>query len=247
MIVSRWRWPAPSLRASVAATDAVALVVVIALASIARPRLTLSALFAAKAATAFVALAGLAAGLVGAHHPFAHYGRANQVTTLRALLVALVAGAIGEPASAGLATAVAGVTLMVTALDGVDGWLARRSRMASAFGARFDMEVDALLIMVLSITAWRLEKAGAWVLLSGLLRYAFVAAGWLQPWLERRLAPNRRRQTVCVVQIAALNLVMLPAVAPPASVWLSAVALVALAASFLVDVMWLWRQSRRVQ
>ena len=66
------------------------------------------------------------------------------------------------------------------------------------------MEVDALLIMVLAILAWQHGKAGAWVLLSGLLRYAFVAAGWLAPWIARPLPPSRRRQTICVVQIAAL-------------------------------------------
>ena len=37
----------------------------------------------------------------------------------------------------------------------------RRSR--ARFGARFDMEIDALLILALSILAWRHGKAGAWV------------------------------------------------------------------------------------
>ena len=51
--------------------------------------------------------------------------------------------------------------------------------MTSAFGARFDMEVDALLIQVLAVLAWQWDKAGPWVLMSGLLRYVFVAAGWV--------------------------------------------------------------------
>ena len=37
------------------------------------------------------------------------------------------------------------------ALDGVDGHLARRFDQVSDFGARFDMEVDAALILVLCI------------------------------------------------------------------------------------------------
>ena len=53
--------------------------------------------------------------------------------------------------------------------------------VGSAFGARFDMEVDALLILVLSAGVWWFDKAGAWVWLSGLLRYAFIAAGWGLP------------------------------------------------------------------
>ena len=37
------------------------------------------------------------------------------------------------------------------ALDGVDGWVARRTRTVSALGARFDMEVDAFLVLMLSV------------------------------------------------------------------------------------------------
>src|SRR5207253_8709552 len=126
-----------------------------------------------------------------------------------------------------------------TVLDGVDGWAARRLGESSAFGARFDMEVDALLIMVLSILAWRWGKAGAWVIASGLLRYLFVVAGWVWPWMERPLLPSRRRQTVCVIQIAALIAVVLPAVTPPLSTVIAAAALAVLAASFLIDTSWL--------
>ena len=72
------------------------------------------------------------------------------------------------------------------ALNGADGWVARRTRTASAFGARFDMETDALLILVLSALVWRMEKAGAWVIASGLMRYAFVAAAIAWPWMRSR-------------------------------------------------------------
>ena len=37
------------------------------------------------------------------------------------------------------------------ALDPADGWLARRTGTASALGARFDGEVDAFLILALSV------------------------------------------------------------------------------------------------
>src|SRR5439155_607224 len=86
------------------------------------------------------------------------------------------------------ATAVAASTI-ATVLDGADGWLARRTRMESAFGARFDTEVDALLIQVLAVLAWRWGKAGPWVLVSGLLRYLFLLSGWLWP----HAAGHRRR------------------------------------------------------
>jgi hypothetical protein len=104
------------------------------------------------------------------HHPFERFGPANQVTLARGALVALLAGLIGEPTGASVAWLALVMATVVAVLDGVDGWLARRTRMASAFGARFDMETDALLILVLSLLAWQYGKAGVWVLASGLLR-----------------------------------------------------------------------------
>jgi len=161
------------------------------------------------------------------------------VTTLRLALVALLAAALGEPHTAVLAWAATTVAVVVSGLDGVDGWLARRSTLASAFGARFDMETDALLILVLSALAWRWDRAGAWVLACGLMRYAFVAAAWAWPWMTRPLPPSWRRKFVCVVQIVGLAIVVAPVLQPPISAWLAAATLVMLTWSFAVDVGWL--------
>ena len=73
-------------------------------------------------------------------------------------------------------------------LDAVDGYVARRTATVSAFGARFDMETDAFLILVLS--ACVAGQWGWWVLVLGLARYLFVAAGWALPWL--RGTPDRK-------------------------------------------------------
>lgn len=204
--------------------------------------LQLSSLYALKAAAVFGMVVAVALTFVRAHHPFTRFGPANQVTTVRAIIVALVAGLIGEPGDATNGTFAAAASGIVTALDAVDGWLARKTRMASPFGARFDMEIDALLILALAILAWQYEKAGAWVVLAGLLRYVFVAAGWVVPWMQRPLPPSRRRQAICVLQIIGSSLVLLPAVTPPASARMAALLLLALFASFLIDVMWLWRR-----
>ena len=118
------------------------------------------------------------------HHPFARFGAANQVTVARGALVALLAGLIGEHTVAGAPWLALALATVVAVFDGVDGWLARRTGMASDFGARFDMETDALLILVLALLAWQFGKAGVWVLSSGLLRYGFVAAGLALPWMR---------------------------------------------------------------
>lgn len=167
---------------------------------------------------------------------------ANQVTAARASIVALVAALIGAPRRPAFAAGAVMASLLVTVLDGVDGWVARRTGTASAFGARFDMEVDAFLILALSVLAWQYQKAGAWVVLSGLLRYLFVAAAWLLPRLRHPLPPSRRRQAICVVQIVGLMLALAPIITPPLSALLAAGALLALSYSFLVDILWLWHR-----
>jgi phosphatidylglycerophosphate synthase len=198
--------------------------------------------------SAYVVKAGAVVALIAlvvvarrrANHPFPRFGAANQLTSFRALLVSLVAALIGEPMHPVLAAALAAV---VTALDGVDGWLARRSNMASSFGARFDVEVDALLIQVLAILVWQYGKAGPWVLASGLLRYAFVASGWFCDWMNAPLSPTRRAKVICVVQLGALMLAILPWVPVPASNVIAALGLAALTYSFGVDIVRLWRQA----
>jgi len=244
MDINSRRGPADPLNASAGITQLAGLLAVVGLAWTARAALRLSDLYPLKAGALFAIVVVFTLVLLHDNHPFARYGPANQITTLRAVLVALVAGLIGEPRLPVVGVWAVGLSVIVAMLDGIDGWLARRSHMASDFGARFDMEVDAALIMALAILAWRHDKAGAWVVLSGLLRYLFVAAGWWWQWLQRPLPPVRRRQAICVVQILVLIVVMMPAVTPPISTVLSAVALGALCYSFLIDILWLWRQHR---
>ncbi len=243
MIATAWRLPDAPLRSSAVATKLTALLALIVVATIARTGLPVSTLYALKASAAFAAVMLLSLGFLQQHHPFTRFGAANQITTVRALLVSLVVSLIGEPSLPAIAASAAAASLVVTLLDGVDGWLARRHRIASDFGARFDMEIDALLILALSILAWRFQKAGAWVVLSGVLRYAFVAAGAQWTWLNAPLPASRRRQAICVLQIVALTVAIVPAIPPAISAPLAAVALGALAVSFLVDTLWLWRRA----
>lgn len=179
-------------------------------------------------------------------HPHPRFGYANLVTAFRASLVSLTGATIlcfETLAATHLALwTLVGVVLFALALDGVDGYLARRYAQESPFGARFDMEVDALLILVLSLAAALLDKAGLWVLLIGLMRYGFVAAGWVLPKLNGELVPSFRRKLVCVLQIAALCIILVPFVVPPYSTAIAAAALVALVYSFAVDVLFLLRR-----
>jgi phosphatidylglycerophosphate synthase len=170
------------------------------------------------------------------------FGPANQITLVRAVLVAGLAMLAGQPATPAVAWRVVIIAIVGALLDGLDGWVARRTGTVSAFGTRFDMETDAAMILALAILVWQHGKAGPWVLLSGLLRYVFVAAGRLWPWMRAPLESTPRGKIVCVAQIVALIAAMAPAVAPPRSSRIAAVGLLALSYSFLLDTLRLWRR-----
>jgi phosphatidylglycerophosphate synthase len=171
------------------------------------------------------------------------FGWPNRVTLLRALPACVLAGALVQPGlyheHGTLLAALAGATLL---LDGLDGWLARRLNAATAFGARFDMELDAALILVLCLGLALSGKVGVWVLAIGLMRYAFVAAGYREPRLRQPLPDNLRRKAVCVWQVLALLACLPGFVIATTATWLAVSALLALTVSFALDVRWLLRQ-----
>jgi phosphatidylglycerophosphate synthase len=199
--------------------------------------------YLAQSLAVFVGLLLILARFLPQHQPLNRFGAANTVTLLRAGIAALFAGLIGRPAlMPAWAWIMAALAIIALLLDGLDGWLARRGGMQSPFGARFDMEVDALFILILAVLVWQFGKAGIWVILSGAMRYGFVLLGYKLPWLDQPLPPSRRRQTVCVIQTVALVLCLTPLLVPPISTALAAVALGLLALSFTVDMVWLWRR-----
>jgi len=112
----------------------------------------------------------------GGFTPGSGFGAANLVTSLRLGLVL----ALGLVASAVPGPLLGAVVLGIFALDGVDGWLARRRGTASEFGAHFDMEVDALMVLMAELVLWQ-RGFPVWVLASGILRYLYVLALALHP------------------------------------------------------------------
>ena len=133
--------------------------------------------------------------------PHQNFGWANRATLLRGcMIIVLVAIACAVAAGAELSVnslwLYAVAALLALTLDGVDGQLARRTNSASEFGARFDMELDALFILGLCLMVFAIGKAGVWVMALGLMRYGFVAAAWALPWMNQPLPPSFRRKTV---------------------------------------------------
>ena len=181
--------------------------------------------------------AAVARGLVAAGA--GTLGPADLVTLGRATLACAVAGMVADsfsdPSSGATLVSLAAIALL---LDAVDGWVARRSGTCSAFGARFDGEADAFLILVLSV--YVAPSIGTWVLAIGAARYVFGMAGWWLPWLRRQLPPRYWRKVVAAVQGVVLTWAA-AGIAPGAVVALGlAVALALLSESFGRDVLWLW-------
>jgi phosphatidylglycerophosphate synthase len=179
----------------------------------------------------------LARGL--ARHGVPGLRPADRVTLTRATLAggvaALVADSFDRPTPV---TTLVVLSVLALVLDAVDGWVARRTSTASALGARFDMEVDAFLILVLSVYVAR--STGGWVLAIGAARYAFLAAGWLLPWMRTTLPPRYWRKVVAAIQ----GVVLVVAAADVAPGYVTDLALVAslalIAESFGRDVWWLY-------
>ena len=171
------------------------------------------------------------------HQPGMRFGEANQVTLLRSGLVCLIASSLIAGGQAPETSwYLVGLMAVALALDAVDGFLARRLRLSSAFGARFDMEIDALLLLILSLLVWQTEQAGAWVLAIGLMRYVFVAASWFLPPLNAPLDPSWRRKCVCALQGIALFACLLPPLDQTKASVIAALALVTLTISFGLDI-----------
>ncbi|WP_231644869.1 CDP-alcohol phosphatidyltransferase family protein [Sciscionella sediminilitoris] len=191
-------------------------------------------------------------------------GPADRITLLRAVFACVITALVAEHCSGFLReqrsesrtvfSILLGLTALALALDALDGRIARRTETASAFGARFDMETDAWVILVLS--AYAATVVGWWALLIGAMRYLFLAASRVFGWLTAPLPPSFARKTVAALQGILLMLAMLlgnlglftgqpsfgqPSFGRPAAITLAALALVLLCWSFGRDIRWLHR------
>lgn len=168
-------------------------------------------------------------------------GPADVVTLARASLVTGVVALVADRFGTG-AMPVRTLVVLATvalALDAVDGKVARATGTSSDLGARFDMEVDAVLVLVLSLQVATVLTP--WALLIGGMRYAYVAASRLLPWLTGSLPVRMSAKVVA----AAQGIVLIVAVARVLPAGLAAalvvVALGALLWSFGCSVAYLWR------
>ena len=175
-------------------------------------------------------------------------GPADVVTLVRAVLAGVIAALVADsfvgPVSVPLLVGLATVALI---LDWVDGLVARRTRTTSDFGARFDMEVDAFLILALSVYVAR--DYGGWVLAIGAARYAFWVAGRMWPWMSAEttpLPPRYWRKVVTAIEGIVLTTAAADALPRDVTEVALAIAAAVLAESFGRDIWWTWRNHQRL-
>lgn len=180
---------------------------------------------------AVVVCGALAAGLARAGAR--SLGPANLVTLSRSTLVGGVTALVVDQRPAAPVVAVAAVAL---AMDFVDGQVARRTGTASPLGARFDMEIDAFLLLTLS--GYVALSVGWWAVAIGAWRYVHLAAGRVLPWLRRPLPPSLARKTVAAIQGVVLVIAASGLLPRPATIATTAAALTVLTTSFLYDIHW---------
>jgi phosphatidylglycerophosphate synthase len=201
---------------------------------------------AAAAVGLFAVIAATAVAALRSVYPHPRLGPGNAITLGRAALASALVAPLVAPRddSTGIDWLIPAIAALALALDGLDGWLARRNGLTSSFGARFDMEVDAALGLILSLLVMASGKVGVWVLALGTMRYVYVAAGLALPWLNEPLPERFRRKAVCVLQIAALIALTAPILNGPPALVLAASATLVLGWSFAIDILWLARNHR---
>lgn len=171
------------------------------------------------------------------------FGWANFITCVRAAFASVLVGAlITAPATIG-SWGLPCLAAVALALDGLDGYVARRLGASSSFGHHFDREVDAALVLILTMLLWLSGKIGIWIVAAGLMRYLLLGAGLVWPTIAQHLPESRLRSIVCAVLIGALLLCLTPVVEGVLATAVAGAALSALTLSFAKDLIWLLKNA----
>ncbi len=123
------------------------------------------------------------------------------------------------------------LVLVLEIADGLDGWIARRTGPTD-FGGVWDMETDAYIILLLSVSAHWSAGLPAWVLIPGVIRYVFYFPFLFlkSPGAKFPASLSWYSKTVCVGTVFCLASAWY---LPPASGVAIAVAAILISVSFL--------------
>jgi phosphatidylglycerophosphate synthase len=167
------------------------------------------------------------------------FGAGTWLSGLRLIGLSLLAGLLALPRPAGeLLWLPFALALLFNLSDLFDGYLARRSGLATPLGAKLDLDLDGRGMLIVTLLAVRYGQAAWPFALAGLARYAYVAALWLHRRRGGRLRPappNALRRPFAGVQMGVATALLAPLFVPPATVFVSTLTLIPFLGHFVYD------------
>ena len=181
---------------------------------------------------------GLLIRFRGSYTPNKGFGAGNVLTLMRATL-ALVLMAKND-----LSLAWTGAAIMIALLsDGLDGWIARRSGMASPFGDIFDQESDALLFLSICLLLIAERQVGLWILLPASYRYLFILFCRSIKPTEKAIQGTWVTRAIGITSMMALAACLAPIVPDQGVYWTASAVTLLLSLSFLKSGYLIYRPS----
>ncbi len=171
---------------------------------------------------------GLLIRFRGSYTPNQGFGAGNALTLMRATL-ALVLIAKND-----LSLAWTGAAIMIALLsDGLDGWIAKRSGMASPFGDVFDQESDALLFLSICLLLIEDRQVGLWILLPASYRYLFILFCRSIKPTQKAIQGTWVTRAIGITSMMALAACLAPIVPDQGVYWTASAVTLLLSLSFL--------------
>lgn len=147
------------------------------------------------------------------------FGLGNVVTLIRGLCYGLLAGFIILPTPSGAwAFAPGGLYTVASLTDWMDGRLARSRGETTDLGAKLDVEVDSVGVLVASVLAVKFGQLPPIFIAMGGLFYAYRLSLWWRRRCGRRVYPlpdDAWRSSIGGVQVGVLCAILWPVLSPP--------------------------------
>jgi len=156
------------------------------------------------------------------------YGLGNNLTLVRGLAIAFVAGFIGSPWPLEMGILAWLPMLLCTAAyitDYFDGYLARITNHATVLGSKLDLEFDIVGVLIATILVVWYGQLPWWYLLLGMASHFFVFGLW---WRKRQglpvyeLPPSAHRRIFSGFQMSFLSVSLWPII-PAAAITLAGI------------------------
>jgi phosphatidylglycerophosphate synthase len=94
---------------------------------------------------------------------------------------------------------------------------------------------------------WLQERAGPWILVVGLARYAFIAAGRLDARFAAELPASERRRNAAAATMAAVAIALIPITPNGLALHAALLATGVTILSFLIDIIFLLKKYRKYE